>query len=986
MPAIFSKFSLLAVKIPILFVMMLLVMMGVFLWVMDNYGNQVLLDVAKRQVRQSGEAMVSVLGKRLTIAESVVSSMANVAEVLPPNNKQHHKIIKPIIDHDNSEHFIAGGGIWPEPNLYQKNKKRRSFFWGRNQSNQLEYFDDYNDPNGTGYHNEEWYAPSRLLKPGQFYWSRSYMDPYSHESMVTVTAPMYRDDKFYGATTIDLSLDGMSDLLANESKKFDGYAYALDRNGTFISYPDDSISKKIVMTEAGEPEIQFTNIQDAAQKDSNIPDVTATLLRSENVSRLNKVMNLRAQSLASDSYQINIYEAHRIISTLEDPLKFKTYGDTFIKEFVIEKDHILLKPVIMNVFHVPKTYWKVILVTPMDSVTATSDKITEAVVTGFIYVIVIGLLIGLIAIHIMLIRPINKMYAQVSLNKGGSGVIDGVTSGELGALAKQFNDNNRALIEANTELEQSVVKAEQATVAKTQFLANMSHEIRTPMNGVNGMLDLLQKSQLTEQQQHYAKVAKSSSDSLLVLINDILDFSKIESGKLDIESIDFNIRESLNDFFTSMVHLAEKKDIELVLDLSGLELEWIKGDPGRIRQILTNLVSNAIKFTASGHVLVKIGVKDVNEMGLILYGSVTDSGIGIEKEKLDGLFDSFSQVDASTTREYGGTGLGLSISKQLCELMQGSISVKSKIGKGSRFEFTLTLNKSINQIHRKVSRLLNDKVILVNDNNEFSQRVICQLLRARGAEVETAKDVNEICHYIASNKFDIVIVDIRQIGNRSSIKSDLIEIKIETEKTGTRMLGLTLAISEQTKDDFKRLGCDQIIPKPVTDTSLDLALKNLYSNDSKEINTDIDEELLSNLDRKKSPDDIKILLVEDNLINQEVALGMLEGINLTADVVSNGQEALDKITGGNGHIKYHLVLMDCQMPVMDGYDSTRNIRIHEAKMGLSNIPIIAMTANAMKGDEEKCLAAGMSDYISKPIDQSVLKEKIDKWTDEISPL
>ena len=958
---------------------MLLVMMGVFLWVMDNFGNQVLLDVAKKQVRQSGEAMVSVLGKRLTIAESVVSSMANVAEALPPNDKQHHQIIKPIVDHDNSAHFIAGGGVWPEPNQYAKNTARRSFFWGRNQSNQLEYFDDYNDPDGAGYHHEEWYAPSRLLKQGQYYWSRSYMDPYSHESMVTVTAPMYRGDTFYGATTIDLSLDGMSELLASESAKFGGYAYALDRNGTFISYPDDSVSKKIIMNVDGTPEIQFTNIQEVSENDPSFPDVTASLLKTENVSRLNQDMNNKAQSLSSDSYQINIYEAHRIISTLKDPLKYKNYGETFIQEFVVEKDHILLKPVIMNVFHVPKTYWKVIMVTPMDRVTATSDQITEAVVTGFIYVIVIGLLIGLISIHFMLIRPINRMYSQIASNPDGRGVIEGVTTGELGALAARFNKNNKALIEANTELEQSVVKAEQATIAKTQFLANMSHEIRTPMNGVNGMLNLLEKSELTDQQRHYTKVAKSSSDSLLILINDILDFSKIESGKLDIESIDFNIRESLNDFFTSMVHLAENKDVELILDLSGLEIESIKGDPGRIRQILTNLVSNAVKFTNDGHVLVKIGVKDVNEMGLILYGSVTDTGIGIESEKLDGLFDSFSQVDSSTTREYGGTGLGLSISKQLCELMQGSISVKSKVGKGSRFEFTLTLHKSEEQTNRNISRVLQDKVILINDNNPASLKVVTQLLRSRGAEIETAKDVHEICHHIATNKFDIVLLDIRQLEERPTIKADLLEIKRECEKNGTRIIGLTLAVSGKSKEEYREMGCEQIIPKPVTDTSLDLALNNLYSNESREISRVVDEELVSSLENRSSAKNVRILLVEDNLINQEVAMGMLEEINLTADIVNNGQEALDTLTVNGALNSYDVVLMDCQMPIMDGYDSTRHIRVFEAKKGLNNIPIIAMTANAMKGDEEKCLTAGMSDYIAKPIDLGTLKEKIEKW-------
>lgn len=962
-----------------LFVLTLSVMMGVFLWVMDDYGNKVLLDVAKKQVRQSGESMVSVLGKRLTIAESVVSSIASAAEVLPSRDDQHHQIIKPLIDHDNSAHFIAGGGVWPQPFLYQSNQKQRSFFWGRNQEGELEYFDDYNDPDGAGYHNEEWYVPSHFLAPGQYYWSKSYMDPYSHESMVTVTTPMYKGKQFYGATTIDLSLDGMSELLATESAKFGGYAYALDRNGTFISHPDESVSKKIIKGKDGESDIQFTNIKEVAENNPNMPDVTVGLLEKENVSRLNKNMNKKAIFLDANSYQIDIFEAHRIISTLEDPLKYKTYGETFIQEFMSKRDPVLNQPVLLNVFHVPKTYWKVIMVTPMDRVTATSDKITQAVVTAFIYVIVLGLLIGLIAIHFILIKPINKMHKQISHDASNDGFIEGVDNGELGALAKRFNQNRSELIEANKELEKSVERAEQATVAKTQFLANMSHEIRTPMNGVKGMLDLLDKSQLTEQQRHYTAVAKSSSDSLLVLINDILDFSKIESGKLDIESIDFNIRHTLNEFFTSMVHLAENKDVELILDLSGLEIEWIKGDPGRIRQILTNLISNAIKFTSKGFILVKIGVKDVNDMGLILYGSVTDTGIGIQKDKLNGLFDSFSQVDASTTREYGGTGLGLSISKQLCELMEGSISVKSDLGVGSRFEFTLTLTKSKNHYDVNQSRVLQNKVVLVNDNNPNSQKVVCNLLRARGAEVETANTVEDICQCISINKFDLVLLDIRQLESRPSIKDDLVKIKTVSEKTGTRLVGLTLAISDKTREDYKNLGCDQIIPKPVTDISMDLTLKSMYSEGNYESDFSVDDDLLAKLNHKLSDEEIKILLVEDNLINQEVALGLLEEINLSADVAQNGMEALELLTAENSEPHYNIVLMDCQMPVMDGYEATRKVRLFEAKTGLKSIPIIAMTANAMIGDEEKCLSAGMSDYISKPIDIDILNEKIHQW-------
>jgi signal transduction histidine kinase/CheY-like chemotaxis protein len=987
------KLDSLAVKIPLLFVGMLLVMMVVFLLVMEHYGNHVLLDVAKHQVRQSGESIVATLGRRLIISESTVNAMANAAESIPAIEKLHHQVIKPIVDND-ADHFIAGGGIWPEPYLYDTNRDRRSFFWGRNQEGVLEYFDDYNDPKGSGYHHEEWYAPARLLKQGQVYWSRSYMDPYSFESMVTVTAPMFKKGQFYGAATLDLSLDGMNQLLSEESAKFGGYAYVLDRNGTFISYPDESVSKQDTVLPDGTIDIQFTKISDAVKNNPNIHDVTVSLLKSEAISRINQKMIEKAQALASDSYQINTYEAHRIISTLEDPLKTKSNSETFLKEFSDEYDPIIKKPVIINVFHMPKAYWKVITVTPLDRVTQTSDRITKAVVIGFIFVIVLGLLIGLLSIQIILINPLRKMRLQVS--DESNGIITEIITGELGDLANRFNDNNLALRSANIELGESVVKARDATIAKAQFLANMSHEIRTPMNGVSGMLELLKSSELTEQQRHYTSVASTSAQSLLVLINDILDFSKIESGKLDIEFIEFNIRDKLNELISSMLHLAEQKKLELMLDLSGLEVDNIKSDQGRIGQILTNLISNAIKFTSDGHVLVKISIKDVNELGLILYGSVTDTGIGVKPDKIATLFDSFTQVDASTTRTHGGTGLGLSICKQLCELMNGSISMKSEYGEGSRFEFTLLLEKSENKLLEVNKSLLKDKRFLIYQNTNNENRALIRFLIDRGGKIQTGKYATVIISDLNLERFDYLFIDIIRATENDKTRAELKEIKLACNKYGTQLIGLTAVISPQYTWHYTELGCDQVILVPFTDEALDAMLNKqaIINSNTKLIddrnfylgeNSEVDDEnnnhkIVNELVIKKRPlSDAKILLVEDNMINQEVALGLLSQFNIVPYIVGNGLEAVNVITDEKHSIQYDMVIMDCQMPVMDGYEATRQVRKYENKNKKDSIPIIAMTANAMKGDKEKCIEAGMSDYIPKPINPDLLKSKIIEW-------
>jgi signal transduction histidine kinase/CheY-like chemotaxis protein len=969
-------FGSLAVKIALLFVTMLLVMLAVFLMVMEQYGNRVLLDVAKQQVRQSGESMVAVLGKRLTIAESTVNAMANAAESLPAIDQLHHQVIKPIIDYDDSDHFIAGGGIWPEPFLYDEKKARYSFFWGRNQQGELKFFDDYNNPKADGYHFEEWYSPSYLLKPGQIYWSRSYMDPYSLESMVTVAAPMFKNGEFYGAATLDLTLDGMDKLLAEESAKFGGYAYVLDRNGTFISYPDESVSKRHILTVDGKDEVQFTNISDVAKKKSGVQDVTAALLEIENISRLNKEMNLKALALASYSHNIGTYEAHRIISTIEDPLKLKSYGETFLKEFITEFDSIFKQPVLINVFHVPNAYWKVITVIPIDRVNQTSDRITKAVVTSFILVIVLGLLIGLFSIQIILINPIKKMQYQIS--EEGEGIITDIDSSELGDLALRFNTNNSALISANSELEKSVNKAEQATLAKAQFLANMSHEIRTPMNGVTGMLNLLQDSKLTEQQMHYANVAINSADSLLILINDILDFSKIESGKMDIECINFNIRDALMEFFPSMHHLADQKGLDLILDLTGLEVDWIKSDLGRIRQILTNLISNAVKFTSDGHVLVKISIKDVNEMGLILFASVTDTGIGIPEDKISTLFDSFSQVDESTTRKFGGTGLGLSISEQLCELMEGSISAKSKLDEGSRFDFTLKLEIGEIIYSEDIATVLNNKKIIVYDNNTKKDSELIEILKLCGAQVISNEFEKDLISSLES-PFDFLLVNIKKINKNYDTRQEFKNIKNICLKNKIKVVGLTTVISPTYAEYYEDLGCDKVLLLPITEDAL-MSMTQHQRERKKVVRQVVSKfQLEEKFNKKYTLADAKILLVEDNMINQEVALGLLREMSILPDICSNGLVAVNTIVENLNDIEYDIILMDCQMPVMDGYEATRQIRLHEKKTTGKHIPIIAMTANAMKGDRELCIDAGMNDYISKPINVPLLQNKLMEW-------
>ena len=383
--------------------------------------------------------------------------------------------------------------------------------------------------------------------------------------------------------------------------------------------------------------------------------------------------------------------------------------------------------------------------------------------------------------------------------------------------------------------------AESAVLAKSQFLAAMSHEIRTPMNGVIGMLDLMLEDELSETQKHRAQIAYSSAKSLLILINDILDFSKIEAGKLAIETISFDLKELLSEFTQFMRFQAQEKNLTLTLHCDELKESMMTGDPNRIRQILTNIVGNAIKFTHHGEITLSASLKPVDENQWNLQCDITDTGIGIPDDKMPNLFDAFSQVDISDTRKYGGTGLGLAISQRLTKLMDGDISVTSEVGKGSCFTFNIILEKS----------------------------------------TENAEN-NTVIHTPSAK----------------------------------------LAIPQW-------------------------------------------------------PSDVRILLVEDNRVNQLVAQGVLKRFGLTAEVANHGLEALAMLT--HAEPPFSIVLMDCQMPKMDGYSTSRNIRINKNNEYDQNIPIIAMTANAMKGDRAKCLSAGMNDYLTKPISPEILLEKLKHW-------
>jgi PAS domain S-box-containing protein len=540
--------------------------------------------------------------------------------------------------------------------------------------------------------------------------------------------------------------------------------------------------------------------------------------------------------------------------------------------------------------------------------------------------------------------------------------------------AAVMRENARKLLKQATE------SAEQNSQLKGEFLASMSHEIRTPMNGVLGMLGLLLNTELNDDQLHKASLAKSSAESLLVLINDILDFSKVEAGKMNLEYIDFNLRGMFGEFTESMALRAHEKNLELILDLTEIEYSMVKGDPGRIRQILTNIVGNAIKFTSSGEVRISASMTQVNSEILELKCQVKDTGIGIPKNNLNSLFDIFTQVDASTTRKYGGTGLGLAICKKLCELMNGEISIQSEEGKGSCFTFTVELQKSTQS--QKVLPVIDISklCILIVDDNKTNREVLRGQLEHWGASVHEASGAADALKILnTKTKFDVALLDMQmpdmdgaELGKQIKNNKALSELKL---------VMMTSISNSDEVDFFAKIGFDAYFPKPATTSDLFNALNVVVDNGEARHSASpiVTHSYLQTLIPTNKNLNIKLLLVEDNKVNQLVAVGILNELGYKADVVNNGQEAIDALKQSHSESPFNLILMDCQMPILDGYKTTQAIRSGDAGQRYTDILIIAMTANVMQGDREKCINCGMNDYLGKPIDPLSLQEKLKLW-------
>jgi signal transduction histidine kinase/CheY-like chemotaxis protein len=764
-------------------------------------------------LRRTGATVVSQIESLMFQERQRCEALAAVASDYNGNEAELKRLIPALLADRQVGHLVAGGGIWPEPYAFDTTSERHSFFWGREPDGRLVFYDDYNDPDGPGYHAEAWYVPAKYL-PQAVYWSRSYVDPYSKEPMVTCTVPYRNEDQaIAGVATVDLRLDGLRELLDRHGSQVGGYVMALDRSNVFLAHPQPEQVRE-ERPEGGEgPRTAFLTAQELSQRQPALGGLAEHLEERRAARSALSTSSILVDMLDQGSYQIDRAYAELLVGESKG-----TQTDSQAQVIGLVDDPVLGEDAVALVFRVPSLSWQVVVAVPEAQLTAGSDRlsVTMAIWSAMLLLLVV-IILGVV-IHFQLTRPIARLSHNLE-EASGTDRLDPQIVGrtdEIGELARRFQIRGEQLARAAREC---MVAAE----AKSQFLANMSHEIRTPMNGILGAAHLLQTSELDASQSEHVGIIADSGQALLAVVNDILDISKIESGTYDIVSRPFAPERFFNSIAGLITPLAHNRDLEFTLNLSGTFPAAVLGDEDRLRQVLLNLLSNALKFTEKGSVALVVTGRPAVQ-GLALDIRVTDTGIGIPESQLEHIFEAFSQVEGDDRRRFGGTGLGLSISRQLSQLMGGSLSVTSRVGAGSTFVLELTLpTASAQDIEQaKPTDLTNEQfsaAVLVVEDNLVNQRVISAILGKLGLTVTIAENGVQALERCRDASFDLIFMDM-QMPEMDGLEASRRLRSEQIIADGVPIIAFTANVLPGTEEECLAAGMNAYLTKPVVSENL----------------------------------------------------------------------------------------------------------------------------------------------------------------------
>jgi len=813
-----------------------------FALTLTTIGKRMVVAESAQLIQQTGENATATLEGRSKEVAALTRSLAEIAVQLPNSEDLFHRIVPKILDF-NGDHAIAGGGIWPEPYVFDSDRERRSFFWGRNDNGELEYYDDYNTE-ASGYHREEWYVVARYLKPGQCFWSRVYVDPYSNQPMVTCTVAIHKNGKFWGAATIDLKLEGLQSFMDSLQSEIGGYMLLVDRDNRIITIPQNDLReednkrtplhptlKRLDIFEVSERHPEFAPVRDAL----NLTNRRIIAQASRWIDRRQTILD----GLNQIRTPIGPDEANLIAAAIVDPMEVGFNRSQLLRRFDIEKDWLFGQPSTAYIFGVPNTYWKLVVVKPISEVLSNYSAVVKTLINGALAIVGLATILGVAIVRWSIVRPIQHLSEASS--DFAAGQLDRRVSvvgiGELKLLADALNDMARALKQSFSDLERRVAErtielkaakevAETASKAKSEFLANMSHELRTPLNGILGYAQILRRTPDLNHQRQGVEIIYQCGSHLLMLINDILDLSKIEAQKMTLHPTDFHFPSFLVGVAEICQIEARQKGLRFDYKTTSKLPEAVCADEKQLRQVLLNLLGNAVKYTKRGSIRFHVGIVEgaplphETEDPLKVRFLIEDTGIGMSIDQIEKIFQPFERV-GEAPRMSEGTGLGLAIGQKIINMMGSQIQVDSHLGSGSRFWFDLDLPVAKEWVK---SGAKNDKGhivgyrgrtqrLLVIDDKWENRSVLTNLLTPLGFEVVEASNGVEGLAKAVEVVPDLIVTDLvmPQLNGFELIQ----RVRHTQQLQAVKILAWSASVLEPEQQASLNAGADDFVAKPV---------------------------------------------------------------------------------------------------------------------------------------------------------------------------